>query len=76
MDTEKTKGDPAPPAITSFSPARSRTSSVQKWIADGLTVDDCSKGAAEVAHMISFMALLAPTCRPPNPMPPRDKPVG
>jgi hypothetical protein len=30
MDTEKTKGDPTPPAITSFSPARSRTSSVQK----------------------------------------------
>jgi len=27
-------------------------------IADGLTVDDCSKGAAEVAHMITFMALL------------------
>jgi len=31
---------------------------VQEVIADGLTVDDCSKGAAEVAHMISFMALL------------------
>jgi hypothetical protein len=30
MDTEKTNGDPAPPAITSFSPARNRTSSVQK----------------------------------------------
>ena len=27
-------------------------------IADRLTVDDCSKGAAEVAHMITFMALL------------------
>jgi hypothetical protein len=25
-------------------------------IADGLTVDDCSKGAAEVAQMITFMA--------------------
>src|ERR1700730_13875791 len=24
-------------------------------IADGLTVDDCSKGAAEVAHMITLM---------------------
>ena len=30
MDTEKTNGDPAPPAITSFSLARNRTSSVQK----------------------------------------------
>ena len=30
MDTEKTNGDPAPPATTSFSPARNRTSSVQK----------------------------------------------
>ena len=30
MDTEKTKGDLRPPAITSFSPARSRISSVQK----------------------------------------------
>jgi hypothetical protein len=30
MDREKTKGDLTPPAITSFSPARSRTSSVQK----------------------------------------------
>jgi hypothetical protein len=27
-------------------------------IADGLTVYDCSKGAAEVAHIITFMALL------------------
>src|ERR1700730_5309084 len=30
MGTEKTNGDPAPPAITSFSPARNRTSSRQK----------------------------------------------
>src|SRR5438270_9162722 len=30
MHTEKTNGDSAPPAITSFSPARSRASSVQK----------------------------------------------
>jgi hypothetical protein len=27
-------------------------------IADGLTVDDSSKGAAEVSHMITFAALL------------------
>src|SRR5438067_13809794 len=31
MKTENTKGEPTPPAITSFSPARSGTSSLRKY---------------------------------------------
>ena len=58
MNSENTNGESTPPAITSLSPTRSGASSVAEIMADGLAVDDRSKCAAEVAHIIISFALL------------------
>jgi hypothetical protein len=53
MNTEKATVESTPPTITSFSSARNGA----EMIADGLAVDDRSKCAAEVAYMMTFIAL-------------------